>query len=72
VKFKLEKFMKKLQVDFIKIKSIILNMNFSLACKHHKLNFEVYWSKIWYFMTRLATLLYVSIPLVWSNLISNN
>jgi hypothetical protein len=37
-----KKCMEELQVDFIEIKSITLNMEFSLACAHHKLKFEVH------------------------------
>ena len=42
---------------FIGMKNITLNMDFSFACTHHKLNFEVHRSKTGNFMDRLCTML---------------
>jgi hypothetical protein len=56
LEFKVKKYGKKLQVD---LESITLNMDFSLACTHHKLNFEVYMSKTCYIAIKLATMLYL-------------
>jgi hypothetical protein len=59
VKFEVNECMKELQVDFIRTESITLNMDFSLACTHHKLNFEVQMSKTCYIAIKLATMLYL-------------
>jgi len=56
LEFKVKKYGKKLQVD---LESITLNMDFSLACTHHKLNFEVHMSKTCYIAIKLATMLYL-------------
>jgi hypothetical protein len=56
-----------LQMDFIKIENIKLNIYFSLACTHHKLNFEIYRSKIFYFVNRLVTILYLKYLLIRSD-----
>jgi hypothetical protein len=56
LEFKVKKYGKKLQVD---LESITLNMDFSLACTHHKLNFEVHMSKTCYIASKLATMLYL-------------
>jgi len=57
IKYEVKECGKDLQVDFIRTKSIILNRNFSLACTHHKLKFEVHESKTCYFVNILATML---------------
>ena len=44
--FKVEKYRKKLQMDFIGTKNIISYMNFFLLYMHYKLNFEAHWSDI--------------------------
>lgn len=54
VKYEVKECGKELQVDFIGTKSIILNRNFSLACTHHKLKFEVQESKTCNFVNILA------------------
>jgi len=58
IKYEVKECGKELQVDFIRTKSIILNMNFSVACTHHILKFEVHESKTCYFVNLLATMLY--------------
>jgi hypothetical protein len=50
VKFEEKECVKELQVDFIESEGIKLNMEFSLACTHHKLNFEVHQSRTSYFV----------------------
>jgi hypothetical protein len=50
VKFEEKECVKELQVDFIESEGIKLNMEFSLACTHHKLNFEVHQSRTNYFV----------------------
>ena len=42
VKFEVIECGKELQVNFIGIKNITLNMMFSFVCTHHKLNLQVY------------------------------
>jgi hypothetical protein len=58
VKLEEKQCVKKLQVDFIVMENITLNMKFFLAYAHHKLNFKVYRSRTCYFVKMLATMLY--------------
>lgn len=57
---------KKLQVDFIVMESITLNIKFSLAYANHKLNFKVHRSRTYYFVKMLATMLYLKYLFTWS------
>ena len=66
VKFEVRECGNELQVEFIETKRIALNMHFSLACTHHKLNFEVHMSKTCYFMNILATILYLNYLFIWN------
>jgi CRISPR/Cas system CMR-associated protein Cmr3 (group 5 of RAMP superfamily) len=66
IKFEEKECVNELQVDFIEMKSITLNMNFSLACTHHKLNYEVHKSKTCYFINMLAIMLYSKYLFLWS------
>jgi len=56
VKFEEKECVKELQVE---TKSITLDLDSSLACTHHKLNFEAHRSKICYFVNILAIMLYL-------------
>jgi len=47
------------KVDIIGMKSITLNINFSLACTYYKLNFKFHMSKTCYCMHILARILYL-------------
>jgi hypothetical protein len=59
LKFEVKECGKKLEVNFIGRENITLDMDFSFAFIHHKLNFEVYMSKTSNFMNRLSTMLYL-------------
>jgi hypothetical protein len=52
--------------DFIGIVSITLDMDFSLACTHHNLNFEVHRSKTRYFVNMFAKILYPKYLFFWN------
>ena len=54
-------------MDFVETKNITLDMDFSFACIHHKLNFEVQMSKTCNFVNRLATMLYSKYLFLWSD-----
>ena len=45
IKLEEKQFIKELQVNFIGMKNVTINMEFSLAYAHHKLNFEVHQSR---------------------------
>ena len=52
--------------DFIGIESITLDIDFSLACKHHNLNFKVHRSKTLYFVNMFAKIIYSKYLFFWN------
>ena len=58
LKFEVEQCVKELQVNFIGMESLTLDMDFVLPCTQHKLNFKVHKSKTCFFVNRQVTTLY--------------
>jgi hypothetical protein len=69
VKFEEKKYVKELQVNFIESEGIKLNMEFSLACTYHKLNFEVHQYKLLFKNVGHNAIFEIFIHLKWKSLI---